>query len=53
MLNPNGARDAAKIDRANKRRRSIGVDTDYSEEDEWPTTAVLVLLILFVLFISY
>lgn len=38
MLSPDASENAATIDQANKRKRSISVDTDYSKEYEWLST---------------
>lgn len=38
MLSPDGGNDATIIDQDTRRKRKIGVDTDYSEDNEWSTT---------------
>lgn len=38
FLSPDGDRDITIIEQANKRKKSIGEDTDYSDDHEWTTT---------------
>lgn len=38
MLSPDSSVNTATLNQENKRKRNMGVDTDYSEENEWSTT---------------
>lgn len=38
MLSPDAAHVSTILDQENRRKRKIGIDTDYSEENEWSTT---------------